>query len=308
MENRAVKKPNLRRCLAYPCTIAPGRHAFTLIKPFDPDRIEPQDKLPPVVRKRETAGFTLIELLVVIAIISLLVSILLPSLNQAKELARRAACVASARGIVIGVTVYTTDHDGLFPSLHPHYNAYLYDGRVNPDYNWRDVLGKYIDNGELFHCPGYDFTWHNGLRFDHAYTPGGADNPVAWPNSGDVLSRTTYTLGWFQGNLFDAKFFYADEQVWGHPNDGHSVPTNVDDVARPTEMALACDYVESHSASLAELQVVGPTGVIFNHNGRGYQGLNAVFADGHGQWRSPEETQPRLGPNGTVTAYYQYWY
>ncbi|MCK4340520.1 MAG: type II secretion system protein [Phycisphaerae bacterium] len=48
---------------------------------------------------RRTTAFTLIELLVVVAIISLLMAILLPSLGQAKEQARRAYCLANLRSI-----------------------------------------------------------------------------------------------------------------------------------------------------------------------------------------------------------------
>ena len=67
---------------------------------------------------RSANAFTLIELLVVIAIVSLLVSILLPSLNAAKELARRAVCASGLHGNFAGLMVYTGENDGRFaPTL-----------------------------------------------------------------------------------------------------------------------------------------------------------------------------------------------
>jgi prepilin-type N-terminal cleavage/methylation domain-containing protein len=60
-------------------------------------------------RRRE--GFTLIELLVVIAIISLLVSILLPSLSAARELARRTVCMTQMRTYKVASDFYMNDYD-----------------------------------------------------------------------------------------------------------------------------------------------------------------------------------------------------
>jgi len=60
-------------------------------------------------------GFTLIELLVVIAIIALLVTILMPTLNQAKELARQAVCATQLHALGRGSHVFAAEHDGLFP-------------------------------------------------------------------------------------------------------------------------------------------------------------------------------------------------
>ena len=60
-------------------------------------------------------GFTLIELLVVIAIIALLVSIMLPSLAKAKELARQATCLTNLSGQIKAVNMYAAESDGCFP-------------------------------------------------------------------------------------------------------------------------------------------------------------------------------------------------
>ena len=60
-------------------------------------------------RPARASGFTLIELLVVIAIIALLVSILLPSLNRAKELTRSVVCQANLRSIGAALGLYITE-------------------------------------------------------------------------------------------------------------------------------------------------------------------------------------------------------
>ena len=67
-------------------------------------------------RCKSALAFTLIELLVVISIIAILISILLPALAKARELANRAVCMANVRGIIQSMITYASSNNGTFPA------------------------------------------------------------------------------------------------------------------------------------------------------------------------------------------------
>jgi prepilin-type N-terminal cleavage/methylation domain-containing protein len=69
----------------------------------------------PAPQLRRSTGFTLVELLVVIAIIGILVALLLPAVQAAREAARRTTCLSSLRQMAIALQNHHDAH-GFFPS------------------------------------------------------------------------------------------------------------------------------------------------------------------------------------------------
>ncbi len=74
--------------------------------------------------RRRPSGFTLIELLVVIAIIGVLIALLLPAVQSARESGRRALCQANLHNLAIAVVNYM-DNCGMAPTINQPYSQYL---------------------------------------------------------------------------------------------------------------------------------------------------------------------------------------
>ncbi len=96
-------------------------------------------------------GFTLIELLVVIAILGVLIGLLLPAVQQAREAARRMQCVNNLKQISLALHGY---HDvfGSFPS------GGFGNGVKPNDYGWRALILPQMEQSPAYHAINFEIS------------------------------------------------------------------------------------------------------------------------------------------------------
>ncbi len=137
-------------------------------------------------------AFTLIELLVVIAIIALLVTILVPSLAQAKKLAQLAACAVQLRSTGAGIAQYGAEYDGRIPIYDPGGNMQS-NILKNPfsSYRWEGLglllYGEYASGRDQFSCPGHRYHGESIYNLNEASAKSwvGIDYALGWYGRSD---------------------------------------------------------------------------------------------------------------------------
>lgn len=136
---------------------------------------------------RFTKGFTLVELLVVIGIIAVLISMLLPALNKARESARLTVCLSNVRQFGNALNMYVSEHKGIWPRFYengasgPGYtDSYISTSLAwntfSPAYpNERIGLGllyPYVKTGDIYFCPSfYDLPFVSDSHAENWETP-----------------------------------------------------------------------------------------------------------------------------------------
>ena len=220
------------------------------------------------LRQGRATGFTLIELLVVIAIIALLVSILSPSLQKAKDLAVKMKCLSMERAIMLGLIQYLEDFDGNFPDEAPFWA----DSLSKPGPAWtqkekydhlREGIGDYLS--------GYGGDYWCEAAGDY-------ENTYSWG-----LSRGTFPT--YTPNRRIIPYWHVDK--YDDPNEYWAHARHLDRITEPYDNWVFADgnwrgTFQAFSLYYEENYKRFFWGV---HDG----GVNVGYMDGHADWVSDDK-------------------
>jgi prepilin-type N-terminal cleavage/methylation domain-containing protein/prepilin-type processing-associated H-X9-DG protein len=207
-----------------------------------------------VYRKRNSfrhelvGAFTLVELLVVIAVIAILAAILLPVLPAARERGWTTQCKSNLRQLGLGMNMYATDNNGLYPESG---GVILWD-EIDPQtqkHGWMQQILPFTQSTNVDHCPkdmrGW-FSYFNSAR-------------AAMIVNSNFASVDTKKL------RFPSEFVSSGDTLWtGLPN-LNPYDSDKDDYTQN------CVGGAANGKSWVGWQV---------HS----KGQNVLFSDGHAQW------------------------
>lgn len=246
------------------------------------------------MKKNNRYGFTLIELLVVIAIIAILAAILFPVFAQARESARKAACLSNTRQMGTAVLMYSQDYDETIVPWVQRTDQARDTARRDRN-TWVHLLQPYVKSGDpqridnipvgaqlppggIFLCPSFNPA--TAVRNEIAAGCDGPDAvpPDAWPPR-QYYAHYGITVPYGNNGSCTREDPYF--RLAGSDPLFAEITGTLSEVNQPARTALISDGLTMMSSQ--------PNQSIFDwgfceaaesHQG----GANHVFVDGHAKW------------------------
>jgi type II secretory pathway pseudopilin PulG len=236
---------------------------------------------------RSRRGFTVVELLGVVGVIAILVAILLPALNKAREQALRVACGSQLHQFHIALVMYANDNHGWLPIV--CYNPGggtcndvqeypLVVGGNSYTSNLVEVFPKYLSSKRIFLCPAYDGRNEPGYHTWYSWAErGGPLDPNDYKRS-NYSYLTWGTVGYYLDSFGRNSAIYGQGSI----RFGQKWPSNANVAHTTNHCVWMSDVVASYQGVDGYLAGFFFASAHYS-NGRNLGG-NALHGEGNVEW------------------------